>query len=79
MLRSWRHRAAKEDRLDGEESGEEEARWDCGRTGGGVQGTASRREQGFWRVPRVERVRAGLRLVEEARWREGGGAREAII
>jgi hypothetical protein len=48
-------------------------------TGGGVPGMESNRAQALGRGPSVARVRAGRRFVEEARWRIGGGDREAII
>lgn len=38
----------------------------------------SKRVQALGRGPSVEMVRAGRRFVEEARWRTGGGEREAI-
>lgn len=47
--------------------------------GGGVPGMESNRAQALGRGPSVAKVRAGRRLVEEARWRIGGGERDAII
>lgn len=47
--------------------------------GGGVPGMESNRVQALGRGPSVAKVRAGRRFVEEARWRIGGGEREAII
>jgi hypothetical protein len=47
--------------------------------GGGVPGMESNKVQALGRGPSVAKVRAGRRLVEEARWRTGGGEREAII
>jgi hypothetical protein len=45
----------------------------------GVAGMDSRRAQALGRGPSVDMVRAGRRFVEDARWRIGGGEREAIV
>jgi hypothetical protein len=46
---------------------------------GGVPGTGSNRVQALGRGPSVDKVRAGRRLVEDARWRIGGGERASMM
>ncbi len=46
---------------------------------GGVGGMLSKKAQALGRGPSVDNVRAGRRLVEEARWRIGGGGERVAI
>ena len=72
------HRATTTDNLEGDGKGDDTLA--ISEPTGGVQGTGSNNEQVFWRAPSVEMVRAGLRFVDEARWRLGaGGTRVAIL
>jgi hypothetical protein len=67
------------DSLEGEARSREGATLRMSAVACGVAGMDSRRAQALGRGPSVEMVRAGRRFVEEARWRIGGGDREAIV
>ena len=45
----------------------------------GVAGIVSKRVHALGRGPSVDKVRAGRRLVEEARLRKGGGGERVVI